>query len=373
MNKRLLNALYLGVNFKYINPNYQNYFRILESVFNMDYVGPGFEISDIDSKIDRYQFVIVDATLLFYQGQLSALRGGHKKARKKNIHDFYSRSQSVIRELNNVILIFNYDPYHISQKEIDILWKVEPYILCLPKEFWAHTDLMKNIQNESFYEKVNNNWHTFVNQYNHKIIPIQGVILDSEFYLSNLSNRAYDINIPGVEYFRRKVMFEVVRNNTSIKLSQHTSLKRKALSRFLRFTGSASALRLYQGSFVKQLRNSKSCYTNGSELGYAIRKYFEIPANGSLLLCDKFYGFDNFGFVDGCNCIVVNEHSIEDVVLDIKESPDKYHDMQRNAFNLIKKTHGEEARKIQLRSAIDKIQKNSFAGGFWKSGQMELY
>ena len=35
-----------------------------------------------------------------------------------------------------------------------------------------------------------------------------------------------------------------------------------------------------------------------------IRKFFEIPAAGSVLVCQPFAGFNNAGFVDRENCVI---------------------------------------------------------------------
>ena len=124
----------------------------------------------------------------------------------------------------------------------------------------------------------------------------------------------------------------------------------------------------YNSSFVKILERSKISFTCGSALGFPIRKYFEIPAAGSILLCKPFLNFENLGFKSGVNCFTVDENNLVETVQEITSDYSNFSKIRINASELLLSSHSYEARKTQLKSSLQAIIKNEFNGSFWSSG-----
>jgi hypothetical protein len=68
-------------------------------------------------------------------------------------------------------------------------------------------------------------------------------------------------------------------------------------------------LEYFYENYVKWLNRAKIAYTDGSRHQYPVKKYFEIPACGALLLCQEIPDLEELGFDDGENCIFIGKNN----------------------------------------------------------------
>ena len=61
--------------------------------------------------------------------------------------------------------------------------------------------------------------------------------------------------------------------------------------------------------FTKQITNSKFCFTCGSTAGYLVRKFFEIPICGSIMVTFNYTFLQNCGFLANVHYIPINDIS----------------------------------------------------------------
>ena len=59
-----------------------------------------------------------------------------------------------------------------------------------------------------------------------------------------------------------------------------------------KFQGKLSLKRIKKlnSQFINRIRNTKFVYTCGSMMKFPVTKFFEIPSQSSVLICDEFYG-----------------------------------------------------------------------------------
>lgn len=62
--------------------------------------------------------------------------------------------------------------------------------------------------------------------------------------------------------------------------------------------------------FSKAINQCKMFVTTAGDIGHCNPKYLEIAASGSLLVCTKAAYMEDYGFVDGETCVVVDEDNI---------------------------------------------------------------
>jgi hypothetical protein len=98
-----------------------------------------------------------------------------------------------------------------------------------------------------------------------------------------------------------------------------------------------------------------------------VRKYFEIPGKGTLLVCSRFYGMEHLGFKHMVNCIVIEK--LEDIVDVLKIDMTEAQRIARNGLALIKENHSSLARAKQWKSSFDLIIKGEFLGSTWENGK----
>lgn len=103
-----------------------------------------------------------------------------------------------------------------------------------------------------------------------------------------------------------------------------------------------------------------------------IRKFFEIPAAGTVLVCRPFFGFSALGFEDGVNCVVCEPERIADahqtLVYDLAAAQ-RIADAGRK---LIFDRHSLSARSRDLADIFAAISEKRFFGSRWTGGQHRL-
>jgi hypothetical protein len=94
---------------------------------------------------------------------------------------------------------------------------------------------------------------------------------------------------------------------------------------------------------ARQMNSYRAAFTDASEYGYSVAKYFEIPATGSLLLADRAISVPlrRIGFVDGVHYIGVSNEDLEEkleYVLD-KNNHHELDEIRRKGQELVWKKH----------------------------------
>jgi hypothetical protein len=116
-----------------------------------------------------------------------------------------------------------------------------------------------------------------------------------------------------------------------------------------------------------RVSSSKMCFTSGAVTRTPIAKYFEIPASGSVLVCQKFAGFENLGFRNGVNCFVSED--IEEIKSVLNNyNIEEYQRIANEGQNLVWRLHSDYARTQQLKICLEKISVGKFYGSFWENG-----
>ncbi len=63
--------------------------------------------------------------------------------------------------------------------------------------------------------------------------------------------------------------------------------------------------------------------------GLPIRKFFEIPATGAMMICTPPYSFRELGFRDDDNCIIAEPEALPSIVEELLAQPAKVADIAR--------------------------------------------
>jgi hypothetical protein len=92
-----------------------------------------------------------------------------------------------------------------------------------------------------------------------------------------------------------------------------------------------------------------------------IRKFFEIPASGALLVCRPFHGFGAAGFADGVNCVVSEPDALGAVHQRVSEAGHIYDAVAAAGQQLMIEQHSIAARARHFAVIIEAI-----AALFWQ-------
>jgi hypothetical protein len=193
-----------------------------------------------------------------------------------------------------------------------------------------------------------------------------------EFCFRPLKDRKHEWSVPGTRY----------RSRARAREQLHEMGKRLGGTRHYLLMKLLSGLRaplyrdrawldLYNGGFVRTLRDSQRVYTCGSAIRLAIRKFFEIPAAGAVLVCDPCYGFEALGFRDGHNAIASPPEQLAERFAP-GPSVEQLQDIATAGQRMVLRSHSISARAAQMRRCLDAIIGGTFRGSYWSGGEFRL-
>lgn len=194
--------------------------------------------------------------------------------------------------------------------------------------------------------------------------------------LPNLKKK-YDFCIPGARYTTRLAIEKKLSENFNLAPYQKSDeMVRKLVS-----VGSKliPPLRPIERSVKTKIREinmnhlislSKFTYVDGGPLGYFVRKYLEVSAAGSILVCSPSQILSTYGFVKNKHFIDVNVflQNIEEETEVYKMNNSKVHQIS----TLIKENHSFVARITQLLSFLDIVSARGTGLGFFSDGTFTL-
>lgn len=383
-----MKILYLDINAIYINPTRNNIPFLLKEISELYIYGLGYTSNDLLEKGLKYfyelngpfDFICTNEHIIFYQDDYN----DYSKAYKNNyfIQFDLERIKNILSEQYNffmeckdkkVAFLLESDYYNFTENKINILHKIEPYIIFWGKEFILNTCKLKDLKQETFGNLTNDNWYKFIQEYK-KIISLPHFVNSSEFYFECLDNRKNIIYVAGMNYYHRKKVIETLKKSKYKIDGKKYYNKIYSLMRKLKIKPDAHPIlmRLYNILFKNELEQNKYIFTCGSALEWPIRKFFEIPACGSILLAKPFYNAEKLGFIDGDNFIKTDYNDIEDKIKWLEENPQIAQKIAKNGQDLIWKTHSLNARTEQLRESLEAIIENRFNGTYWENGKFYI-
>jgi len=323
-----MNALYIDFNIRYVNPTRNLLVELNKSIFEKVIIyGPGYTNEDdlksgILNFIKRagpFDYIATNETVFFSSnGQVWG---------KESLKDLYKShsvnfpksnlSKEIILDITNflmeynrklIIYILQTDFYNIKTKQIALLKKINyPIFITFGEDLISKTTELQYLSKEKFYKKANDNWYNFVKENSEKIISIPHFLRGSEFSWHTLENRSNNVVIPGVNYWFRKEIKLISKKNSLYKYNDFLYPLNNLLLRFnISFLSSDMGINFLNNWFKNIISNSKFSFTCGSALRWPLRKFFELPALGTVLLCYPFKSAEKYGFIDGETCIYIN-------------------------------------------------------------------
>ena len=115
---------------------------------------------------------------------------------------------------------------------------------------------------------------------------------------------------------------------------------------------------------ARKMNSYRATFTDASEFGYSVAKYFEIPATGSLLLADRAVSgpLRKIGFIEGFHYIGVSNEDLEEkieYVLD-ENNHRELDAIRKNGQELVWKTH-KTSDRARLIDGICRVQRLDLA------------
>lgn len=382
-------VLYIDANASFINPTRNLLPVALMASADVTYFGPGHVSSDV---LARGLAAFIDAkgpfdlaasnTLVLFSDVTDPARYAETLKRAyaydgapDDLHYLpVLAKQFAALEIPRVAVLLENDFYNWTARERDLVESRADYFIGFGAELSPHLAEMPYVKMERFASSATDIWADFADAHRARVASLPHFVSDSEFNITPLVARGRDWSIMGVQYHARGVARDALRA-ISVEPVMDTRFRRVlSLVRKLRLMRGEKRMvqRFLNQDFGDRIASTRFSYTCGSGLMMPIRKFFEIPAAGAVLVCRPFHGFSALGFEDGVNCIVSEPERIGDVHQRLAYDLEFAQRIASAGQKLVFDKHSLSARARDLAMIIKAIAAREFAGSEWAGGLHQL-
>lgn len=377
--------LLLTVSWNYVNKTTFVFFEALRNYFDITKYGPGFvntdeldvDILDILEKFKETDLIVIDEILIFKK--LNPINYKFVKKINRfyfNLQNYINKKKSFPLNLNKVkipvfVSLLMSDYYNFSKEQIDIIRGLSnPYYICWGEDFILPREKTQYL-NEEFHSHVNDNVASFVRKYEERIIPMQHMVDKQEFL--DFSQKSVEWCVPGASYYWRREVKNLLKKERiqykNYSFINHAIQKLDA-SNIIKLTHYDWLMYLYYKTYREVVNRSWCSFTCGSGLKYPVRKFFEIPAFSSLLVCNPCASFSELGFKDSENCFTANTlEEFEGVIKKVKDK-DMVKQMTLAGQRLVREKHTAQVRARQFFNIYNTIAQDNFLRAYWSKGDI---
>lgn len=388
-----MRVLFVGINIVYSNPSKALMLPLLKGAFETDFYGLGFVSSEqlekgilnFEEANGPYDLIVWDNYIGFFheKKKFSEILIKHLSKGLNNlsfetklvpgfIDDLYDNLRSISSKVIHSFL--QTDLYHFEEDFTDYLSQTDHYYMVCGGEVPVLKEKNPNLLKEGFHERAKDHWHYFCEEHAGRLIPIPHWIAESEFSWTPLSDRKFVATVPGTGYYRREVAANFLKASKEEQPSYLIPKLIQFCNRqfFSRFNLNDPLIQIRNSSFMNSISNTKYAYTEGSYLDFSVRKFFEIPALGTLLMCSPSIAYEDLGFKDTINSIVVEPEEFVDAIKDLENDPLRAQNIADKGRQLIFDKHSLRARCSDLGMAFESIQCGRYYGADWRDGTLKI-
>lgn len=392
-----MKIMYISVNHELANNMHQNTFNSFAEAMDVTYYGPGYTS---DEELEKgllvyykehggYDAVICNFDLIHMSVDDFPIR--EIQTWENHWIKNYSYFQAIriipdiVRDLEKIdtvkIIMIGLDYNTLTEKMYIMLQKLLNngyYFLASGEEYMP--DYFENTTNGSI--SCTDNYRKLVCEFRRKVISMSVVsVTNSEYCFTDLSKREYDFSVPGNMNYVYKDRYEVnqILNNAGFSVFENYKNREfgydmgtKYPSMYSTQNVSYEQIAAWREEFHRSLCNVRCGYVGFDVAPVIVRKHYEIPARGAILVCGEAQGLSAVGFKDDYNAVVVNRDNIIEKCKSLFENPLKMQEIARRGQRLVIEKHTAYKHAINVRSAIEAIIAGKFNGSHWENGEFIL-
>ena len=394
----MIRALYVDINLVHLNPSATHFPLLVEAAIPYtDFFGPGFTTPEILGKgllnwvreNGPYQVLVIGPNSPVYAADMdNAISGTLKYLRRSTVHthsvlqvvEFVKDLFKVLPRLNiehRLASSMNFDYYAATKAQLQCVhdWNLS---LIGPNEQFVRplAELPAYVRQEKHFRRkesrVSDCWFDFLHSHPERVITAVHYVLPSEFCFTPIHLRRPIIAVPGAEYYLRKNAIADLRRSSIRTASKWYFHMFRVLNKVgVPVYGNSLGLHLYNQLFQRTLRTSRYVYTARGGFGLPVRKFFEIPAAGALMLCSPCTGYLELGFVDGVHYHAVEPDELSSFLHKLTKTGSG-HDVAIAGRTLSAINHSLQARATQVAACIQALTNGNYRGARWNGGEFVL-
>jgi len=392
----MIRTLYVDIDLIHLNPTATYFPQLIEAaVPDVSFYGPGFSSPDALAKglsnwireTGPYEAIFIgpnspvlvdDLSDPVIQGTLAYMRRytahGHTDP---EIVAFLKDLFAVLPEIDikhRIATSLNFDYYGATDAQVQRLQDLN-LTLVGPNEQFVRplAELPAFVTQEKHFQRkkarLSDCWFDFLHVHPERVITALHYVVPSEFSCTPLHLRRPVVAVPGVEYHLRKEANAALRR-TGIPMASkwYFHLFRVASRLGVPVYGHPLGLHVYNRCFQRTLKMSRYVYTARGGFGLPVRKFFEIPAAGPLMLCSPCTGYQELGFVDGVHYHSVEPDDLPKVLQELTRTG-AGHDVAVAARKVTANNHSLQARAGQIALCLKALANGTYRGARWRQGE----
>jgi hypothetical protein len=379
-------VLFLDYNLNYINPT-RNYLNdLLSRACEVYPFGPGHNteaelskgVEDFIDQLGGVDLVVATEHVLFWTPKISVSQ--YRKNYAFSFTQVAVKCTSLMQQFYanwkgaKISLLAESDFWNFTSEQIERLEVYGGVFAGWGQEVVPDLEELREREAGEIPNNNTNHWFKFVERNPTDHFTFLHYIAQEEIVGTPLRQRPQGWSVLGASYLSRRLARERLSAARIPWAGRNQMLVMKVLSRLMR-TGLISrswSIDKINSGFRKGLLDCRYGYTCGAFIRGPIRKFFEIPAAGQVLVCEPFKGASDAGFLDRHTMI---ESAPEDI-LDVNEwlirNPAEAQIIADTGLDMIRKNHSISARADQLREVFNAIIEGHFKGGRWIGGEFKL-
>jgi hypothetical protein len=397
MGDRPVRILFVDINTRYINPGVELVTRLFCTLPGSDVVfyGLGYTESAIIAQgVDRFLEDKKFAPDLVVLGQGFPWQEASSNSKFIHLTDYnYCYFDSTIDKLRatvpaftsdvkaflkscrlpTIILQFNFDYYGASQRTVaKVLEYSNFYLITRGDQFVLPLEQVVG-KNEKHYQRkrqiLSDDWLNFLKANQDRVISLVHFAAPHEFFPHPLSERKYDVVVPGIGYELRQAAKKVLRGS-DLKIAPQFYMKVFSLLNKAKTRPYASLIGLdaYNALYRNSIIQSKIAYVAREAFGLPVRKFFEVPAMGAAMVGVLCNAHHELGFQDKVNYFHCPPDGVVEVAEHLLKNPDWMQKVASAGQKLIQTKHSFAARQRQIADCLNAIHNKTFFGSYWSDG-----
>ncbi len=276
------------------------------------------------------------------------------------------------------ISLLNFDYYVTTNRHTAVFEELDAYVITpgiqfapdfeeLPEWAWQEKHFVRK------KDMISTAWISFLRRRPERVLNLLHFVADNEFSFRGLAERRQLVSIPGIEYFMRKEGRRALKAHGFRPTSKPIfNLMRAADHLGLRPYSRFPLLKLYHAAYQGNLIDTRFAFTAREGFGIPLRKFFEIPAAGAVMLCIPPIGFSELGFRDKESYLEVTPKDLPETIEALVRDPERAQAIASAGRKLVFDRHSSAARAAQLARCLEAIASNTFAGSAWRQGEFEV-
>lgn len=412
-----MRILFVSTNHEHANEMHINNVHGLMEAAQVDFFGPGYStINELEEGVNKYWIngnydaLILDFALAMLQMSYLDIQLAYHWHRyflsDYSVYESIRYADKIVNEVKKIdapkLIYYMFDPFTISESWkncIQELLDTGFYLWSTGEEFTPEIEETESAKRIGW----GNQYLRFCRKNNGKIVSMPHCsVVYREFYGAPLEKRKYDITVPGnlasafypdrgkiVEklketsyriydnYENRVLAYRDDGNraeNTLYKREEDRllDLRLKSPCKYIDSQAAREAIVVWRESYNVGLRASKMGYADGGLSLQILRKYAEIPARGTLLLCQDIPPLTCFGFKAWENMVPVTPDSLIETCNYLYANPDKMQAIAASGQKMVFEKHSALVQARHIIDAIEVIKNGTFKGSYWNNGEFYI-